>query len=167
MKRLKIYLALLTTTLTGCVATPYTFPKDTDDVAQITVTADGEGALIPGMQVRFWHIKNVGECGVWEIEGERTLMHTIEVGGIFGIYDDKPKTLPITIGKSNYLVTAQSGDLHCALLSEFTPEKDKNYTLHFEGVLEAFNTSHCKIELTGKNGENIQSFKSKLCYKPW
>ncbi|MGY5537308.1 hypothetical protein [Vibrio brasiliensis] len=154
--------------LTGCV-TNYVEPNNTENVASLTMEAEGEGALLAGLQVRFWHLENAGKCDMWEIEGERALMHTMQIGGLPTFsYDDKPKTLPIESGeKSNFLVTAISGDLMCAIISDFVPKNGESYILKFDGVLQAFGNSACSIELKSSESQPIESFQERLCFKPY
>lgn len=160
-------LTLAGTLLSGC-ATKYVEPSNTN-TASLTMEAKGEGALLAGIQVRFWHVENAGKCNMWEIEGERTLMHTIHIGGLPTFsYDDKPLTLPIKSGtKSNFLVTATSGDLRCGIISDFVPNVGENYILSFDGVLQAFGNSECSIELSTRQSKSIEGFQEKLCFKPY
>ncbi|MGL6313195.1 hypothetical protein [Vibrio sp. WXL103] len=163
-----ITLAVLSLLFSGC-ATKYVEPSNTESTASLTMEANGEGAPLAGLHVRFWHVENAGKCEFWEIEGDRTLMHTMLIGGFpsFSL-DDKPMTLAIQSGKkSNFVVTAFSGDLKCALMSEFIPEHGEKYILKFDGILQVFGDSTCSLGLTNNKSQPVDLSQSHLCYKTY
>ncbi|HIF6199651.1 TPA: hypothetical protein ACX3IX_004623 [Vibrio parahaemolyticus] len=166
MKKSLLLVPILGAFLTGC-ASKYVAPEDTDNLTQLTLQAQGDGALLAGIQIRFWHVENAGKCDMWKIEGERTLMHTIENGGFSMFGDEHSRTLPIATGnKSNFLVTATSGSLMCGVMSDFVPKKDESYILKFDGVLQSIGDSYCSVELTTSDQHPVESFNSQLCFKP-
>ncbi|MGF1747148.1 hypothetical protein [Vibrio cionasavignyae] len=167
MKRRLLLVSIFGSILAGC-ATKYVEPTHTDSLAELTMEADGAGAVLAGIQIRFWHVENAGKCDMWEIEGDRTLMHTIEIGGLAGFDgNEERKTLPIVAEvKSSFLVTATSGSLMCGVISDFVPKMGKSYILKFDGALQAVSQSYCNIELTTDNDKPVELFNSHLCFKP-
>ncbi|WP_139685791.1 hypothetical protein [Vibrio tasmaniensis] len=166
MKKRLLIVPILGAFLAGC-ANKYVAPANTGNLTQLSLQAEGGGASLAGIQIRFWHVDNAGKCDMWKIEGDRTLMHTIEIGGFSMFGDEQPKTLPIVAGnKSHFLVTATSGSLMCGVMSDFVPKEDESYILKFDGVLKALSNSQCSVELTTSDHNPVESLNSQLCFKP-